>query len=93
MKTTTKKTIVYLLAAQEPCTLTQIMEECIQDDKTPELAVTVLIAIAEMVKSGTICGDFQDGDYTWVLSEELGLKGAELDLAREFADELIDACQ
>ena len=80
---TTKETIASLLAGSEPCTLTQIMEEC-RNDKTPELAVTVLIAIAEMVKSGTICGDFQDGDYTWVLSDpELGLKGAELDLARE----------
>jgi len=62
---TTKKTIVYLLAAQEPCTLAQIMEECSRNDKTPELAV--LIAIAEMVRTGTICGDSQDG---WVLSDD-----------------------
>jgi len=101
--TTTKEAIASLLAAQEPCTLRQIVEECaVQcDEKTSELMPLVVIAIAEMISDGTICGygqedeDLEDEfDYAWILSEDPApLTSAELDSAREFADELINACQ
>jgi hypothetical protein len=77
--TTTKEAIASLLSAQEPCTFSQIVEECaVQcDEKTSELMPLVVIAIAEMISAGTICGYWQEDedvesefDYAWVLSED-----------------------
>ena len=99
---TAKDAIASLLAAQEPCTLGEIMGECsVQcSGKTSELMPMVITAIAEMISDGTICGygqedeDLEDEfDYAWILSEDPApLTRAELDSAREFADELINAC-
>jgi len=77
--TTIKEAIRDLLAAQEPCTLGEIVRECSAqcDERASALMPMVVIAIAEMISDGTICGYGQEDeelrngfDYAWILSED-----------------------
>jgi hypothetical protein len=81
-----KKQIRRTLATQEPCTFEQILfeMECPGIDHLNAMPVCVL-ALAEMIQEGTICGDGQDDliedptDYAWVLSEPTSLASLQLD--------------
>ena len=87
-----------LLAAQEPCSLGEIVGECsVQCDiKTSQLLPSVMQAIADLTRSGEICEYPQlplddPFDYAWQLSEEATLTNAELETALQFGYELIKA--
>jgi hypothetical protein len=82
-----KNRIRRTLATQEPCTFEQILfeMECSGIDALNAMPVCIL-ALAEMIKEGTICGwdeqldSIEDpADYAWVLSEPASLASLQLD--------------